>query len=54
MLFKVAIKQAINSNLIATEYNIYFNLLDKLRDSCAKAVVETNVLITFEDVYDWQ
>ena len=54
MLFKVAVEQAINSNLIAAEYDINFNLLDELRDSCAKAVAETNGLITFEDAYDWQ
>ena len=54
MLFKVAVEQAINSNLIAAEYDIDSNLLDELRDSCAKAVAETNGLITFEDAYDWQ
>ena len=54
MLFKLAVEQAINSNLIAAEYDIDSNLLDQLRDSCAKAVAETNGLITFEDAYDWQ
>ena len=54
ILFKVAVEQAINSNLIAAEYDIDFNLLEELRDSCAKAVAETNGLITFEDAYDWQ
>ena len=54
MLFKVAVEQAINSNLISAEYDIDSNLLDELRDSCAKAVAETNGLITFEDAYDWQ
>lgn len=54
MLFKLAVEQAINSNLIAAEYYIDSNLLDELRDSCAKAVAETNGLITFEDAYDWQ
>ena len=54
MLFKVAVEQAINSNLIAAEYDIDSNLLDELRDSCAKAVAGTNGLITFEYAYDWQ
>ena len=54
MLFKLAVEQAINSNLIAAEYDIDSNLLDQLRDSCAKVVAETNGLITFEDAYDWQ
>ena len=54
ILFKVAVEQAINSNLIAAEYDIESNLLDQLRDSCAKAVAKTNGLITFEDAYDWQ
>ena len=54
ILFKVAVEQAINSNLIAAEYDIDSNLLDQLRDSCAKVVAETNGLITFEDAYDWQ
>ena len=54
MLFRLAVEQAINSNLIAAEYDIDSNLLDELRDSCAKAVAETNGLITFEDAYDWQ
>ena len=54
MLFKLAVEQAINSNLISAEYDIDSNLLDELRDSCAKAVAETNGLITFEDAYDWQ
>ena len=54
MLFKVAVEQAINSNLIAAEYDIDSNLLDELRDSCAKAIAGTNGLITFEDAYDWQ
>ena len=54
MLFKVAVEQAINSNLIAAEYDIDSNLLDELRDSCTKSVAETNGLITFEDAYDWQ
>ena len=54
ILFKIAVEQAINSNLIAAEYDIGSNLLDELRDSCAKAVARTNGLITFEDAYDWQ
>ena len=54
ILFKLAVEQAINSNLIAAEYDIDSNLLDQLRDSCAEAVAETNGLITFENAYDWQ
>lgn len=54
MLFKVAVEQAINSNMIASVYDIGSNSLNALRDSCAKAVAETNGLITFEDAYDWQ
>ncbi len=54
ILFKVAVEQAINSNLIAAEYDIDSNSLDELRDSCAKAVAETNGLITFKEAYDWQ
>ncbi len=54
MLFKLSVEQAINSNLIAAEYDIDSNLLDELRDSCAKAVAGTNGLITFKDAYDWQ
>lgn len=54
MLFKVAVKQAINSHIVAAEYDIDADSLDQLRDSCARMVAENNGLITFEDAYDWQ
>lgn len=54
MLFKVAVEQAINSNIVAAEYDIDADSLDQLRDSCARMVAENNGLITFEDAYDWQ
>ena len=54
MLFKVAVEQAINSNIIAAEFNITKDSIYVLRDSCAKAVSETNGILTFDDAYDWQ
>ena len=54
MLFKLAVEQAMNSNVIAAEFNINPNMMDKLRESCSRMVSENNGIITFEDAYDWQ
>ena len=54
MLFKVAVEQAINSNIIAAVNEIDSSTLSHLRNNCGAEVARMNGLLTFEDAYDWQ
>ena len=54
MLFKVAVEQAMNSNIIAAVNEIDSSTLSRLRDNCGTEVARMNGLLTFEDAYDWQ
>ena len=54
MLFKVAVEQAINSNILAVRYEWDPAVLNSLRENCAKVIAEDNGILTFEDAYLWQ
>lgn len=54
MLFKVAVEQAMNSNIIAATSSIDADSVDGLRRYCSQTVAENNGLISFEDAYRWQ
>ncbi len=54
MLFKVAVEQAVNSNIIAAEFNIDSEVIERLRAYCAQSISETNGVLTFDDAYDFQ
>lgn len=53
-LFKLAVEQAINSNLVAAERGISDYMLEQLRNSCEQAVAESNGILTAEDAQRWQ
>lgn len=54
MLFKVAVEQSINSQIIASSRKIPENVISELRHNCAREIAMTNGLITFETATEWQ
>lgn len=53
MLFKVAVEQAINSNIVAAEFNVDPEVIERLRSSCARSIAKTNGVLTFYKAYEW-
>ena len=54
MLFKVAVEQAVNSNVLAALCDVDEETIPGLRRRCAQMVAENNGLVTFEDANDFQ
>ena len=54
MLFKLAVEQAVNSNLFAAEFEFDPDSVEGLRENCAKTVAKTNGILTAEEAYKWQ
>ena len=54
MLFKVAVKQAKLSNVVAATNEIDNHSLSALNKLCAEEVARNNGIITFEDAYKFQ
>ena len=54
MLFKVAVEQAINSNIVAAEFNVDPEVIERLRSSCSRSIAKTNGILTFDKAYEWQ
>ena len=53
-LFKLAVEQAIQNNIIAFANEITEEELDRLRITCEQTVAESNGILTSEDAYRWQ
>ena len=53
-LFKLAVEQAVSSNLIAAEFDFDPASVSKLREGCADFVAETNGILKTEEAYKWQ
>ena len=53
-LFKLAVEQAVSSNLIAAEFDFDPASVSRLREGCADFVAETNGILKTEEAYKWQ
>lgn len=54
VLFKMAVEQAINMNVVAATCGISREQIDKLRGVCVSQVKRSNGSYSFEDAYDFQ
>lgn len=54
MLFKLTVELAMVMNLIAANYDIDSETLERLRGSCVREVKRTNGSFTMDDAVDWQ
>lgn len=54
MLFKLAVELAMIQNLIAANYDIDPETMERLRGSCVKEVSRINGYLKMEDAVDWQ
>ena len=54
MLFKLAVEQAISSNVSACGFDIDAESLVRLRGACLNAVKKSNGIFTFEQAKKWQ
>ena len=54
MLFKLTVELAMVMNLIAANYDIDSETLERLRGSCVREVKRLNGSFTMDDAADWQ
>ncbi len=54
LLFKIAVEMSMMMNLLAFEYDIDPNALQRLRGSCVEEVKRTNGAISLEEAIRWQ
>lgn len=54
MIYKLAVEQAISSNVIAYLNEIGLDTISALREMCSKDVAENNGIITFEEAMRFQ
>ena len=54
MLFKLTVELAMVMNLIAANYDIDPETLERLRGSCVREVKRLNGSFTMDDAVDWQ
>ena len=54
MIYKLAVEQAISSNVIAYFNEVKPNIISELREFCSKEVAENNGIITFEEAMEFQ
>lgn len=54
MIYKLAVEQAIGSNIIAYLNDVGSDTISALREMCARDVAENNGIITFEDAMRFQ
>lgn len=54
MLFKLAVEQAVSSNLFAAQFEYDPEEVERLRKACADTVAEINGILTAEDAHKWQ
>ena len=54
LLFKMSVEMAIMMNLLAFEYQVDPDVLQRLRGECVKEVKRLNGSFSFEDAVNWQ
>ena len=54
MIYKLAVEQAISSNVIAYLNEIGLDTISALREMCLRDVAENNGIITFEGAIEFQ
>ena len=54
MIFKLAVEEAVSSNLFAAQFDFDPEDVKRLRKSCADAVGGINGILTAEDAHEWQ
>ena len=54
MLFKLAVEQAVLSNILAAAVDADKDQIEAIRDNCAKEISFTNGIINFERAYFYQ
>ena len=54
LLFKMSVEMAIMMNLLAFEYQVDPDVLQRLRGECVKEVKRLNGSFSFEDAINWQ
>ena len=54
LLFKMAVEQAVASNILAAVCEVDQQELKRLRGQCVEEIRKTNGMISFEQALDWQ
>ena len=54
LLFKMSVEMAMMMNLLAFEYQVDPDVLERLRGECVKEVRRLNGSFSFEDAVEWQ
>ena len=54
LLFKMAVEQAVISNILAAVCEVNQQELKRLRGQCVQEIKRTNGMISFEQALDWQ
>ena len=54
LLFKMAVEQAVASNILAAVCEVDQQELKRLRGQCVKEIKSTNGLLSFEEALRWQ
>ena len=54
LLFKMSVEMAMMMNLLAIEYQVDPDVLERLRGECVKEVRRLNGSFSFEDAVEWQ
>lgn len=54
LLFKMSVEMAMMMNLLAFEYQVDPNVLERLRGECVKEVQRLNGSFSFENAVEWQ
>lgn len=54
LLFKMAVEQAVTSNILAAVCEVDQQELERLRNQCIQQIRKTNGMISFEQALRWQ
>ena len=54
MIYKLAVEQAIGSNIIAYFNEVSLDTISALRETCSREIAENNGIITFEEAMKFQ
>ena len=54
LLFKMAVEQAVMSNILAAVCEVDHQELERLRNQCIQQIRKTNGMISFDEALRWQ
>jgi metal-responsive CopG/Arc/MetJ family transcriptional regulator len=54
LLFKMAVEQAVTSNILAAVCEVDYQELERLRNQCIQQIRKTNGMISFDEALKWQ